>query len=771
VIRYLHLTNFRRHANTEISFEDAGQIVLIAGNNGAGKSTIVEAILYGLYGEGRHGNRYIDRMIRRGFEIEGMEVEIEFDVNDTVYRAKRRRDNKVSSAVLFGNDVALVEGAREVTAEISALLGMDARGFRLAVVAQQKELDGLASMRPGERAVTLARLLRLDVVTAARDRARAIFRSERDGLKGLGAVEGTETLLSEISRRQAAHSELTGEYDKSEGEVARLNAELAKSAGVEEAYTAASEQRARLLAMRQSAEQEWQRLKDELDQIIVGPDPGSLPDTVAISEKINKVERDIAVAEANTKLSDQADMVRVELGKVVQRLNEIELNITNMGVPDVSGSQEAVKYAQEFVEQRRQTLSSAKEDLIRTQTALVAHEHRLSELGDLTATCDLCGQTVSETHRHSQLSSTQDKLGRTKKALSAAEKKHTKERDGLDEALGALGRAGEKLAVEIRKNEELVTLLAESQDLTRRRHTYTDQLSRLSGEKVDVSELRRERGALAIELAEAQNAREASMLRQLVIERQTILEAAVAGAQERKSWAQEASDAGEIPPGLVAEHAAHQANELALASETALLADLATQTAVSAEAIKGAQRDLERLNAQRTRRTELEAAAVIASECALVLDRVSTRLNQQIRPALEGSVGELLSRLSDGRFDMVSLDEEYNLSVRDGGAMRVLGDFSGGEVDLIALAVRLALASVVSDRHGSGGAGFLILDECFGSQDQDRRGSILTALRSLRGVYGQILLISHVGGLEDSADRVIEVSIDEESGMACVATN
>ena len=42
----------------------------------------------------------------------------------------------------------------------------------------------------------------------------------------------------------------------------------------------------------------------------------------------------------------------------------------------------------------------------------------------------------------------------------------------------------------------------------------------------------------------------------------------------------------------------------------------------------------------------------------------------------------------------------------------------------------------------------------------------MTALRGLRGTYGQILLISHVGGLEDAADVVVEVGIDEASGLA-----
>ena len=88
--------------------------------------------------------------------------------------------------------------------------------------------------------------------------------------------------------------------------------------------------------------------------------------------------------------------------------------------------------------------------------------------------------------------------------------------------------------------------------------------------------------------------------------------------------------------------------------------------------------------------------------------------------------------------------------------------------ELVDRAVRLGLASVVTERHGAGGAGFLILDECFGSQDPARRGSILNALRGLKQTPGQIFLISHVGGLEDAAGAVIEVDLDDEANAVAV---
>jgi DNA repair exonuclease SbcCD ATPase subunit len=67
-------------------------------------------------------------------------------------------------------------------------------------------------------------------------------------------------------------------------------------------------------------------------------------------------------------------------------------------------------------------------------------------------------------------------------------------------------------------------------------------------------------------------------------------------------------------------------------------------------------------------------------------------------------------------------------------------------------------------RHATGGAEFLSLDGVLGSQDAERRESILTGLRTLRAMYGQILLISRVGGLDEAADRVLEVGVADVDG-------
>lgn len=62
-----------------------------------------------------------------------------------------------------------------------------------------------------------------------------------------------------------------------------------------------------------------------------------------------------------------------------------------------------------------------------------------------------------------------------------------------------------------------------------------------------------------------------------------------------------------------------------------------------------------------------------------------------------------------------------------------------------------------------------MLDEVFGSQDVRRREMIVEALKSLRKIFPQVLLVSHVGGAEDQVDQVIQFELvegDEQSGTS-----
>jgi exonuclease SbcC len=769
MISYLRLTNFRRHVDTELHFEKGDQVVLVAGSNGVGKSTIFEAVLYALYGESRNGRSNIERVVRKGGELEGLEVEIRFDVAGVAYEVRRRRDSKLTSAILFANEIAIVEGAREVTAEVSKILGMDSRGFKLATYAQQRELDGLASMRPADRGQMLSRLLRLDIITRAKELARAEFRQRRDVIKALGTANSTVDIESGLLLVREEMGGLTKALEAAREQLAVLDAEIAAGGEFETAYQAAKAHLARLDALAQAAGKEVERARQEIEAVVV-PEPIGAPtrSTEELHAESVEVERGIAEGEARNRQLDQVKVVRGEVLRCEERLDEIDSALKSSQRVDLEGLQSELARRQHELETTNGRRSTLRENFAAARERVEAKERDLLAAKNLDGECRTCGQTITPEHQADYLAE-----------LSAQLESLRGEQEAIH-AEGLIAKADtERLELEVRTMESAVReaikelersgrLAAERGEVVRRRDVYLGQLERMSGEGSDLKALYTRRAEIMVELNLATKSREVELLRTARLEQRVALERNLAAAISRAEQHEQARKDSEMSVDLELAHQRVEAQIEARRAEAEIASDLQASLAVCAERERGLVREFERVRAEEQRRAELDGQAQVSMYASQVLERVESTWAQQLRPALEGTVSELVSRLSDGRFDAVQFDSEYNVSVRDRGVMRQITDLSGGEIDLVALAVRLGLASVVTERHGSGGAGFLILDECFGSQDPNRRLSILNALRGLKQTHGQIFLISHVGGLEDAADAVIEVEIDDEANAVAV---
>jgi DNA repair protein SbcC/Rad50 len=137
--------------------------------------------------------------------------------------------------------------------------------------------------------------------------------------------------------------------------------------------------------------------------------------------------------------------------------------------------------------------------------------------------------------------------------------------------------------------------------------------------------------------------------------------------------------------------------------------------------------------------------------------------DQQARrawPRLEQVASALLNAATDGRYADLKLSEDYRLIIVDRGEEHELGRFSGGEQDLANLCLRLAIADWVSKERNVD-LGFVILDEVFGSQDEERRQRLLSELRGLSNRFRQMFLVTHLPELAELCDEQILVTIDE----------
>jgi exonuclease SbcC len=193
----LCLENFTcfRGRPVELDFEPL-DLFAIAGPTGAGKSSLLDGIIFALYGRvPRIDGRRVRDLISLG--ADRMSVVLDFRVGTETYRVTRLvRSRGTGTAQLEqlgadGEARPLGAGVRDVDDEIAAIVGLSYETFTQAVVLPQGEFQKFLKSRPGERREILTRILRLQIY----DRMRDLGARRRDLL--LQAVEQGERRLTE----------------------------------------------------------------------------------------------------------------------------------------------------------------------------------------------------------------------------------------------------------------------------------------------------------------------------------------------------------------------------------------------------------------------------------------------------------------------------------------------------------------------------------------------------------------------------------------------
>jgi len=161
-LKNLTLVNFRKFKNTTIEFPDG--VTGIIGLNGAGKSTIFEAIAWVLYGSVA-ARTPSDQIKRQNTSItDPCRVELEFVFEGENYRIVREMKGKTltTNATATINGKIAATSAEGVSQFIQKKLGLDFKSFYTSIFAKQKELNALSSMNASERRPLILRMLGID---------------------------------------------------------------------------------------------------------------------------------------------------------------------------------------------------------------------------------------------------------------------------------------------------------------------------------------------------------------------------------------------------------------------------------------------------------------------------------------------------------------------------------------------------------------------------------------------------------------------------------
>jgi len=791
----LRLVNFRQHRDTEIVFGPG--LTAVIGPNGAGKSTLLEAVAWAVYGmDAARGNRdgIRWRLARPRSEVR---VELEFWLGRQRWRVVRT----LYSAELFLDDATqpVATSLGEVTERLTRALGMSRDEFFSTYFTGQKELAVMAAMKPAERGQFLSRLLGYDKLRLAQERVR----SRRNALKG--ELAAFDLARPDPAALAAERERLAAAREAAEQGARAAGAEAVRAREARDAFRpaflgmGAERERVRtLLGDRRVAEERLRQGVEAVERLTAEHAAAreAVEELVDVRERLRAyagLRAELAELEVLEKDAATRERIEAQLVEVARQRDEVEdrLKAATAAAAEARDAAErldagrrALEAAEKSLAERqgqwvreRSEAESKRQTLLDQYRDLEAQRERILGAGSEGA-CPTCGRPLGgefqgvldllttqleEVRMNGQyFRSRLDQLHKPPQELAELEERRRLAADAVDrdnQALAVATRAAEEavgLEKQLRRHDERAALVRAEAGRLRggyvpeRHHAVRAEVAALEPLAVRAERL----GALAeraeplgAELAAAESRREAEVNALAAVERQI-------GAT---SYAEDAFEAAE--------------REMAQFEEILRQADLdramsGAELGAARDRLAAAER-AEREAAERAARAaEVQRELRLHNELDRALGDLRTELNLQMRPELQALSGEFLGLLTDGRYDEVTLDEDYEMTVLEDGQPQPV--VSGGEQDLGNLVLRLAVSQMIAERAGQP-LTLLVLDEIFGSLDETRRLNVLSLLRGLESRFPQVVLITHVEGVREAVDRVLRVRYDESAGTATVA--
>ncbi|MBO3746061.1 SMC family ATPase [Streptosporangiaceae bacterium NEAU-GS5] len=793
----LHLESFGSFREPmTVSFSDVDYFALV-GPTGAGKSTVIDAICFALYGTvPRWDNENViahalapsadSGAVALVFETAGRRYAVvrslRRDAKGKVHTKEARLDEldrRVPAGAelpeLLAAVVRPIAEGETVTAEVQRVTGLEYRFFTQCVVLPQGKFAEFLHSKPRQRQDLLVQLLDAEVYEKVRKRAEH--------------AEGLARQRAELSRTELSHLRGVGEQEERAAaeRLERLRALRDRAQGDLDALRGHDETIRKLAELRAATAQ----TVAALGALAM---PADVP-TLAESQQAADLEVTARAADVDrlTEEEQRAHDAATGLG------DKAALAMALAAHQDKERSARDLATAETESDRSRQVLGERIAQAERAQAALEEAEHQRDRLRDAHTAADLaqrlvvgepcptCLRPVAELPRHHDLSD-----------LRTAERTVAARRTAMEQAIRTRHAADAESVQLVRRVQELRRRLAELE-------------SRAAGGEDAAERLR------AIDVAE----RQAMAARKAARQARDLLTAARRGADElrvkaEQSWrdvdaardtvvalgapALDRQDLGRAWGALLVwrdevmvreRHAlgahdeeiadARRRREEAQAALMALLSEHEIRVdprggageAITA-AVTAAAGWLDRVTADRARAARLaeqaaasEQEARVARELALLLraDRFERWLCEEALGLLASAASQTLHELSDGQYEL-GLSDKGDIEVIDhaeAGMRRSVRTLSGGETFQAALALALALSSQVAGLAATAARSLdsIFLDEGFGTLDPATLDTVATTLERLATSQERMVgVVTHVPALADRVPVRFEVSRD-----------
>lgn len=789
----LRLVNFRQHEDTELVL-GAG-LTGIVGPNGSGKSTLLEAVAFAMYGTPAiRGTR--DSIRRRGAPPRSsVRVELDFSLGAHQYRVVRG----LAQATLHqdGDPAPVANSLGAVTDKLTRLVGMTHVEFLNTYFTRQKELLVMDKMTGPERAQFLSRLLGFERLRVAQERGRERRNEARSRLQGLEAgLPNLDELHTEERRVADLAAQAAAREAAAAGALAQAEARLGEAAP---RWKAMDQLRMRV----QSLEAD---LRVAEHQVLTSQDRTRDLDrqiTEALHAQAHLATLSAELASLAALRAEQEALQRLYAASTHRATVHTRLELAQKSLADLGAQLAALPRDSELAEART-ALAAAREAVAAVTAELdeahTAHVRDLQDaktkrqaLGDqyrelqaqidrLTAAgqdgaCPTCARPLGPVY-----TSVLGVLGRQAEEVKFNGLFYRQRIDQLHDEPAPLrdlrrrAEAAEQAAVEA---AAAVSRLEAQQkgavDLAARRVAQEQAITALQGDLAAAegtydaerhAEVRRTVAALEAKALEAERYRGLAERAARLAPELLAAEQAVTSQEEKlAALRKQREELGYSEPEFEALRASLEAAEEGKRRAELETVEARSQRAVAEEAARALARRRGERDVREAEVRRVGAEFDLLQELDAAFTDLRTDLNAALRPDLSELASGLLRDLTNGRYADLELNEDYEPTLVEDGEVKPV--ISGGEEDVANLALRLAISQMIAERAGQP-LSLLILDEVFGSLDEERRAAVVGLLRNLADRFPQVILITHIESVRDGFDRIIRVERDTDRRASVV---
>ncbi len=794
--------NIRSYEHEEVIFPMG--ISLFEGDIGSGKSSILMAIEFALFGLGsQKAESLLAKKSETGFVI------LEFSVGDKKYEIKRtlkRRNSGVSqdpkNSWIKIDDETLLLSPSELKQQVLQILKFnepadpkaESRIFRYAIFTPQDAMKEVL-FDPVRRLETIRKAFGIEDYSIANSNAHEVLSEIRQKVRIFQErFINISELESEIKESKAMISETTKEISQTKGQITALQKEEGQKNRQLKDLQTRNNERVRLESNQgnisekiKTSNQDIEKIKKDVIQLeeelreddkkvekmLEIKNPGTakgIPDITSEIKKIQEINnKKIGIDTEKRTVTDELARLKTTLG---EKINSDKSSLEK-ALQDLQKEKEALKQSADEIKKQQDRI---KTEQIEKTTQKRSLEQEIAEFLALGNTCPSCKQEITKDHHHALVGKKQklvDDLEVKIKSItdsffesSSASKEIQSKLDSYEEEISKIEKTLPEIEMYAQKSSKLGQIEANFEEILLQfpKEYGNNPIEHLTELKDSITAY----GNSQMQIRQITHSMQ--KIQEKMKSEQTRKEILQDHIKEKESQLRGIKTAlGEF--GALDEKTAAIENELIGIRKQ--ITKIFAITARSEEKLNNEQNRIaqneQKMSEAKKWKAKHKKFVQFQEWLELFFIPTVSQIEKQVLLSILQNFNETYTKwysiLVEDPTKESRIDEDFTPVVNQDGYEQEIGFLSGGEKTSIALAYRLTLNSLMKKETKDMKSNLLILDEPTDGFSKNQLGKIRELLDELKSE--QVVLVSHEKELETYVDNIFQIS--KENGLSKIS--